>query len=153
MDIVLVCIGTDKCVGDSLGPLVGTDLEKWIKRTKKQNVYIYGTLNNCVTALNLKQVLSDINLRHKNAFIIAIDACVHSNVGEIKIKKGAINPGSGVGKELDKVGDLSILGCVTNNSSILFANGIKLSLILEIKERIVKKTKFIVNKQIKKQQF
>ena len=50
-DTVIVCIGTDKCIGDCLGPLVGTLL--------KDNLLplpVYGTISNPVHALNRPHV-------------------------------------------------------------------------------------------------
>ena len=44
----IVCIGTDKCIGDCLGPLVATILE--------ENLFplpIYGTISNPIHALNI----------------------------------------------------------------------------------------------------
>lgn len=40
--IIFLCIGTDRCTGDSLGPLIGHKL----KFLKRKNFYIYGTLEN-----------------------------------------------------------------------------------------------------------
>lgn len=47
---VIVCIGTDKCIGDCLGPLVGTMLlEKFIP------LPVYGTIKSPMHALNLEK--------------------------------------------------------------------------------------------------
>ena len=47
-DIILVCIGTDRSTGDSLGPLTGSKLlEKNL-----EHFYIYGTLQHPVHAVN-----------------------------------------------------------------------------------------------------
>ena len=55
----IVCIGTDKCIGDCLGPLVGTILE--------ENLFplpIYGTISNPIHALNIDKRLEEINKLH-----------------------------------------------------------------------------------------
>ena len=62
--IIFVCIGTDRSTGDSLGPLVGYKL----KYLSKNNIYIYGTLENPIHAKNMVEVLAKI----KFSFIIHI---------------------------------------------------------------------------------
>ena len=42
--MAIVCIGTDKCIADSLGPLVGTMLTK-----NNICIDVYGTLENLYT--------------------------------------------------------------------------------------------------------
>lgn len=68
-DIVILCIGSDRATGDSLGPMVGHQLARIQK-----NFHLYGTLKNPVHAKNLEDALTFIELNHKNPFIIAIDA-------------------------------------------------------------------------------
>lgn len=106
---LIVCIGTDKCIGDSLGPLVGTFL-------KEANfpLPVIGTLQNPAHAVNLEEILCDISCQYPNHFIIAIDACLgfEDNLGDIQIKSGPVHPGKGVGKNLPTVGDISIVGVV-----------------------------------------
>jgi len=54
--VVLLCIGTDRSTGDSLGPLVGSKLKSF-----KQNFYhIYGTLDKPVHASNLSETITEI---------------------------------------------------------------------------------------------
>ena len=51
--IVVMCIGTDRSTGDSLGPLVGDMLSKW----KMADIHIFGTLDFPVHARNLEETL------------------------------------------------------------------------------------------------
>lgn len=134
-DIIIVAIGTDKCIGDCLGPLVGTTLLR-----RSFGFPVYGTLRLPLHALNLKNRMSSIKSKHPNAFIIAIDACLgeDDDIGTIQIRSGPIDPGKGVGKNLPSVGDLSIIGIVeklkNNNSASL--HNIRLSFVLEMAEII-----------------
>lgn len=132
---LIVCIGTDKCIGDCLGPLVGTLLLK--------NNYPYeviGTLENPAHAVNLNKVIDTINSEYSDFDIIAIDACLSSNeyIGSIQLKKGPIHPGKGVGKNLPRIGNISIIGIVdTYESSDIFSiKGIRLNLIMKMAEVI-----------------
>ncbi|EJO5348125.1 spore protease YyaC [Clostridium botulinum] len=109
-EIVIVCIGTDRSTGDSLGPLVGEKL-KFLIRGK---VSLFGNLENPVHAKNLKETISIIKSKYKNPYIIAIDACLGSihNIGKIIIDSKPLSPGSAVNKDLPTIGDLSINGVV-----------------------------------------
>lgn len=64
-DTIIVCIGTDKCIGDCLGPLVGSILT--------ENFFplpVYGTLSSPIHALNIDERLNEIYSNHPNASII-----------------------------------------------------------------------------------
>jgi len=109
--IVFFCIGTDRSTGDSLGPLIGTLLEK---RKLPPNFYIYGTLKDPVHAINLEERLLEAERKYPQAFFVGIDACLgqSQNVGSIQIKLGPVKPGAGVQKSLPPVGDIHITGIV-----------------------------------------
>lgn len=108
-ELVVVCIGTDRSTGDSLGPLVGTNLSKM-----SLGISVYGTLDEPIHAMNLQASIEQINERHHNPLILAIDACLGqlSSVGSIQVNLGPVKPGAGVNKELPSVGDLNITGIV-----------------------------------------
>ncbi|NBI08133.1 spore protease YyaC [Senegalia massiliensis] len=112
-DIVIVCIGTDKSTGDSLGPLVGYFLDKGLFLNTK-NVHIYGTLEKPVHAKNLITYINIIDKKFDNPFVIAIDASLgmYNRVGFISVWDGPLKPGSGVNKELPLVGNIHITGVV-----------------------------------------
>ncbi|MDP4146754.1 MAG: spore protease YyaC [Bacillota bacterium] len=114
--IILLCIGTDRSTGDSLGPLVGDKLKFLVR----DNVYLYGNLENPVHAKNLGATLEEIYSNYTNPYIIAIDACLGKlqNVGKIFIEDKPLSPGAAMNKDLPKVGDLSIVGIV-NISGVL----------------------------------
>lgn len=107
--IVLVCIGTDRSTGDSLGPLVGTRLTDL-----DASLTVYGTLSKPVHATNLEDTLMEIEKYHHNPVIIAIDACLgrSESVGSITLAAGALKPGAGVNKSLPQVGDVHFTGIV-----------------------------------------
>lgn len=108
--LVILCIGTDRSTGDSLGPLVGSRLQSFIHPMIK----IYGTLDQPIHAVNLEETLNEINKTYDNAFTIAIDACLGrtESIGFISLKPGPLQPGTGVNKSLPEVGDAHIVGIV-----------------------------------------
>jgi putative sporulation protein YyaC len=111
-NIVILCIGTDRSSGDSLGPFVG----EMLKHSKiiKNNCTIYGNLESPVHAKNLCETIEEIHLNNPNAYIIAIDACLGSlqNVGKVIVEEKPLSPGAAMNKDLPKVGNLSITGVV-----------------------------------------
>ncbi|RKD22884.1 spore protease YyaC [Ammoniphilus oxalaticus] len=109
-EIVVLCIGTDRSTGDSLGPLVGSIFEKMYP----VGVHIYGTIDEPVHAVNLKDTIETIERNHKDALIIAVDACLgkFSSVGHITVAHGPLKPGAGVKKDLPAVGCFHITGIV-----------------------------------------
>ncbi|XID91724.1 spore protease YyaC [Paenibacillaceae bacterium WGS1546] len=108
--IVIVCVGTDRSTGDSLGPLVGTALS----REFHPGFDLYGTLEDPVHAMNLSDTLLKIARASQQPFVIAVDACLGqvSSVGCIQIGSGPVKPGAGVNKELPPVGDIHMTGIV-----------------------------------------
>lgn len=109
-DLVLLCIGTDRCTGDALGPLIGSQLVGLGLRA----AHVYGTLEKPVHATNLEETLVGIRHRHQDPLIIAIDACLGrlDSVGNVMIGAGPLKPGAGVNKQLPAVGDVYITGIV-----------------------------------------
>jgi len=132
---IVVCIGTDKCIGDCLGPLVGTLLFN-----SSFSYPVIGTLESPAHAVNLDSVISNINNKYNNPFIIAVDACLGHNefIGDIQVKLGPVHPGKGVGKTLPHVGDISIVGVVDSIdvSDIFSIRSIRLNLIMKMAEVI-----------------
>ncbi|HHW01384.1 MAG TPA: spore protease YyaC [Thermoanaerobacterales bacterium] len=107
--MIILCIGTDRSTGDSLGPLVGQMLKNNCSHAR-----VLGTLSEPVHAGNLAKVLDEINEKYKDPFIIAIDASLgrSENVGTIKLARGSIKPGAGVNKDLPPVGNFHVTGIV-----------------------------------------
>ncbi|QNO15018.1 spore protease YyaC [Alkalicella caledoniensis] len=109
-DIVIMCIGTDRSTGDSLGPLVGSKIERL---NDLDNIHVMGTLDDPVHAANLEEKLESIP-KLKNPLVIAIDACLGSmdNVSTVSVGIGSLKPGAGVKKNLPEVGHIYITGVV-----------------------------------------
>lgn len=137
---IIVCIGTNRIIGDCLGPLVGTMLKE-----KHFSLRVYGTLSEPIHAYNIKQKLEEIKRDNYDSKVIAVDACIDENVenvGIIKIKDHAIHPGAGTGKSLPTVGDTSINGIVYSNRDSQFSQflicKVKLDIVFEMAKMITK---------------
>lgn len=135
-ELVILCIGSDRVTGDSLGPLVGSML----KKERLQGVTVYGTLETPVHALNLTETLAKIQNFHPGSLCIAIDASLGTkkHQGYITISQGSLCPGAGVSKNLDTAGDICITGIVgpAGRFSQLTLQTARLSAVFGIAERI-----------------
>ncbi|MBA9028070.1 MULTISPECIES: spore protease YyaC [Bacillaceae] len=135
--IVIVCIGTDRSTGDSLGPLVGTLL---LEKTSPSPFFVYGTLEEPIHAMNLTEQLAIIKTKHDNPFIIGIDACLgrSKSIGIVQVGEGPVKPGAGVNKDLPAVGDAHITGIVNVSGFMEFMvlQNTRLSLVLKMAKTI-----------------
>ncbi len=133
---VILCIGSDLAIGDSLGPIVGTLL----KELSGQRAYVYGTLRSPVTAKEIRYLKEFLPKTHPGAPVIAVDAAVgeRSELGLIKLADAPLCPGSGANKRLGKVGDISLLGIVGEKAGFSYSvlNLTRLHLVYEMAQKI-----------------
>ena len=132
---VVLCIGSDLAVGDSLGPVTGT-----LVKRRGANCYVYGTLKNPVTAKEVKYVESFLRKTHPSSKIVAVDAAVgeESDVGLVKVVDAPLRPGAGANKRLGKVGDVSVLGIVARKTAFSYSllNLTRLNMVYAMSEMI-----------------
>ena len=117
---VVLCIGSDLAIGDSLGPIAGTLLRR---ERGGQRCFIYGTLRSPVTAKEVKYLREFLRKTHPGSKIIAIDAAVGetSELGLVKLADSPLRPGSGANKRLGTIGDISILGIVGERAGFSYS--------------------------------
>ena len=144
---VILCIGSDLSVGDSLGPVTGTKLKQSLAGL---NCYVYGTLSKPITAHEVKYMNEFLRLTHPDSPIIAVDAAVGlaGDIGLIKIARRGLRPGSGANKKLAKVGDVSIMGIIAEQSVFNYSlfSSTRLNVIYKMSEIIAEGiTSFILD--------
>ncbi len=107
---LVICIGSDRSTGDSLGPLVGA----YLKQLSLPRTAIWGTLEDPVHALNLENYTDKITSDETRPLVIAVDASLGKpgSVGLIEVGKGPLIPGAGVNKKLPPVGHIYLSGIV-----------------------------------------
>ena len=112
---VVVCVGSDLAIGDSLGPITGSMLKF---KTQGLNIFLYGTLSAPVTAKEIRYMRTFLSETHAGSQILVIDAAVGAvgDIGLIKINDSPLKPGAGANKQLGTLGDISILGIVAEKS-------------------------------------
>lgn len=147
--VLLLCIGTDRSTGDSLGPLIGYKL----KSKKVHRIQILGTLDRPVHALNLEQTMKLVRQHYPDHVVVAVDASVGSQerVGCITLGKGSLQPGLGVCKDLQAVGDIFITGIVGGygNHDPLMLQSVRLSIVMKMADYISRSV-FLVEQFLEK---
>lgn len=132
---IVVCIGTDLTIGDSLGPIVGTMLTE-----RKLNAFIYGTLTTPITAKDVVSMRRFLTCAHPMSRILVIDAAIgkKEDLGYIKTCHAPIKPGLGADKNLPEIGNVNIIGIVAEKSSAnySFLNLTRLSKVYEMSKII-----------------
>lgn len=111
---VFLCIGTTKCVGDSLGPRVGEILSKKIK---KSNVYVIGNIKNNISYKKIYNALYKIYNNIEKPYLILIDSALSNKeyVGNIVVNKNSMIIGNALNKTDYKFGKIFIKGIVGEN--------------------------------------
>ncbi|GLH63454.1 spore protease YyaC [Parageobacillus sp. G301] len=105
--LVVLCIGSNRINGDSLGPFVGTLLSGLYPK----HMTIIGNLKRPVDATNIKEIVKQFPAS-PSTYTLAIDSVVGISdyIHTIVVRNGALTPGSALDKNLPSVGDISIMG-------------------------------------------
>ena len=123
-NILFVCIGNGKIIGDSLGPLIGTVLEK-NKRLIQNNVNIevIGTFENPILYYNVEEFIKNIDSQDYSEIVI-IDSALGSkeNIGKVMITPAEILIGVGVNRGRMVKGDIILKGVVGINYNNISRN-------------------------------
>lgn len=107
--LVVVCVGSDRSTGDTLGPMVGTLLQD-----RGFPYTLYGTLQEPVHAQNLAETKEIIYRNYTQPFVLVIDAALGESeaVGVAVVESGPLLSGVGVGKILPAIGHANLRGVV-----------------------------------------
>lgn len=111
---IIVCIGTDRVSGDCLGPIVG----HLLTGRYRLPTFVYGTLNNPITAKNAETTKLFVEQMHPDRPILAVDAGIGDcgSLGELRVINDGIYPGLALKRALPKIGTHSIVGIVCEDS-------------------------------------
>lgn len=130
-NILFVCIGNGKIIGDSLGPLIGTVLERNKKLLENSsniyNVDILGTFENPILYYNVEEFIKNIDSQDYSEIVI-IDSALGSkeNIGKVMITPAEILIGVGVNRGRMVKGDIILKGVVGINYNNISRNLIEL---------------------------
>lgn len=138
--ILIACIGTDKLIGDSLGPIVGTILQR-----NDFKYPVMGDIKNNINGVTIHEYIEKITNNYNDHFIIGIDAALswEHDIGKISISDKPVRPASGMGRKLPSIGNASINGITMGDDDYIigFADSIdmnssRLSFVMEMAEVI-----------------
>ena len=104
------CVSAQTGLPETAGPSGG----HMLRSRRLKGAAVIGTLDKPVHAMNLDLYARYIRLHYPDYVVVAIDASVGSldHVGYATLGRGALQPGLGVSKELQAVGDIAITGIV-----------------------------------------
>lgn len=125
-NILFLCIGDSNIVGDSLGPLIGSFIQRHKSAIKtNMNISVIGTMDLPVGYITINDIIDTF---HENTFIIIIDSALGSskNIGKIIIDESRLCAGQGVNKGKYLNGDITIRGIVGRNYNNVKLNSIEL---------------------------
>ena len=118
-EIKILCIGTDKVCGDSLGPFVGHYLSHLFNTFSCYSqtagrLSLYGTLEAPVHAINLMTTLEQWSNEDNHTCTIVVDASLGTKhqTGCVTLANKPLQPGEGVNKKLPLIGQIAITGIV-----------------------------------------
>ncbi|MFD1705321.1 spore protease YyaC [Siminovitchia sediminis] len=120
-NVIFLCVGSRRSIGDSLGPAVGTLLKE-----KDIPFQVIGTLDDPVHALNVTEILNKIQNEIPSPLIFPIDASLGdiSQVGKIYLIKGPLIPGSASNITLEPIGDYHLRAVVNALDPLLPAKSL-----------------------------
>ncbi len=123
---VILCIGTNRLIGDSVGPLVGSFLKRNMKVNNK--IKIIGDCNNNICYKDIEKKIKNISKLYPKSSLIVIDSALSSkeNIGKIFVQDRGLKYGDGLKKSTQSIGNISIKAVTGININNRFKNFINL---------------------------
>lgn len=117
IEVTFLCVGTDKIIGDSFGPLVGSKLIELLQKYNFSNIDVYGSLEENLNYESVNKVIKNIS---NKTTIIVIDAALSNkeNIGKIFVSNKKTILGKGLDKNKIEIGDISIKSVVAKDYKI-----------------------------------
>ncbi len=119
---VFVCIGTNRVIGDSVGPIVGSILKRNVKLNNK--IKVLGDCKNNICYKDINKKVQIINKLYPENSLIIIDSALSSkeNIGKIFVENKGLKYGEGLKKSNKTIGDISIKAVTGINFNNRFKN-------------------------------
>ena len=110
--IIILCVGTNKLVGDCVGPIVGNKLARLLKQSN--NIIIYGNMKSTLNSKNARLIINKIFKDYSNPFIITIDAALGQKelINKVIINTGNIQIGNSIGHNISYFSHINIKAVV-----------------------------------------
>ena len=115
---IIVCIGTPKVILDAVGPKVGQMLKN------NEDILVYGTVDEPANAITIDRIRVELGEKYPDRKVLAIDACLDcdpsNKLGKFTFRNYGVCPGAGVGKNIEEVGDVSLVVSTCSSENELF---------------------------------
>lgn len=117
IEATFLCVGTDRIIGDSFGPLVGSKLIELLHECNFSNINVYGSLEKNLNYESVNRIIKSID---NNSTIIVIDAALSKkeNIGKIFVSNKKTILGNGLDKNKIEIGDISVKSVVAKDYKI-----------------------------------
>lgn len=128
-EVIFLCVGTNRLVGDMVGPIVGEKLmnkvhHKRIQKLNNREIVVYGNMQHTLNLKNANEIIQYLQYKYKRPFIITIDAALGSEdmIEKILIGSGKIEIGKALENEIQYQSNIYIKGIVGKYSTVVEEN-------------------------------
>lgn len=135
-NLTFICVGTDRVSGDSIGPIVGSNLIKYIEENNIKNINVIGNLKDNFNNANISK------LNNKDITIV-IDSAISNtyDVGDIVIDEKNIKIREALDDSKEINSNINIKCIVGRNfkdsaANFLMLQNVKLGIVLNIAEEL-----------------
>lgn len=146
-ELCFLCVGTDKVVGDAIGPLVGSNLKKYINKNNIKNINVIGNLDDPLINKNIE------NFKNIKGIKILIDSAISNSykVGEIIVEEKSNKLVSAFFNEKNINYDISIKAIVAENSfnntlNLIRLQNVSVKTVIKMSEKITKEMCKVIDK-------
>ena len=141
-DIIILCVGSNKVVGDCIGPIVGQKLNKLLQNN--ESIHVYGDMEKTLNLKNAEPIIKKALYEYANPFIITVDSALgrQEMVKKIVVSSGEIKIGNSLGRSINYDSHINIKGVVGEYKNTIDENMetlklVKPELVMRLSEIVV----------------
>lgn len=136
--LTFLCVGTDRVIGDSLGPIVGSNIERFINNKKIDNVEVIGNLEKNFNNTNIEKYSENLE-----NITIVIDSAISNSydIGDIVVEEGNIKLRDALSDGKNINSNINIKCIVGKNfeneeDNFVMLQNVKLGIVLNLAEKL-----------------
>ncbi len=134
----ILCIGTDRITGDSLGPIVGSNINEYINKENIKNVNVLGSLEKPLNNITINEYK-----KSEGKVVIVIDSAVSNTykIGEIVTKENNIIIRNALKDDKIIPSDICIKAVVSRDLedeelNFIMLQNVKLNIVMNLSKKI-----------------
>jgi len=119
-EIIFLCIGSSRVIGDMIGPMVGEKLKNRLGNERFNKVKIYGDMKSNLNLKNANNITEKLKQIYDNPLIVTIDTALGKEemINKIIISNGKIEIGKAIGSGIMIDSHINIKGIVGEHKII-----------------------------------